>query len=427
MRHLFFFAALVMIMAGAAYGTTYYVATNGNDSWPGTSAQPWATLQHAVETIAAGDTILVKPGTYAGCRIENSGASGSPKTLAVQTSNTVVLNVPGAINRHGRILEVENYDVAVNYWAIDGFEVNGVNKTYGGIDSRSTFDKQNSHITIRNCHVHDTTPTGISSGHTHYALLENNVSHSNGEHGTYTNNSSDYGVERFNVVYSNTSCGMHHNGDKSMKGDGIMSYWLVEKNVAYLNPSGSAFNFDGMSDSKIFNNLAYNNQGSGVSLYGIDSSEGSSRDLVYNNTIVMPSNGRWAMNITKNKKLTPVGNKLKNNILYNASTSKGSVLIYASGVSGFESDYNVVVDRFSINGGKNIISLATWRTYGYDAHSLISTPADLFVDPGNSNYHLKSTSPAINAGTTLADVTDDMDGVSRPQLGAYDIGCYEYH
>jgi hypothetical protein len=44
---------------------TYYVATNGSDSNPGTLAQPWLTIQHAANAAVAGDTVTVEPGTYA--------------------------------------------------------------------------------------------------------------------------------------------------------------------------------------------------------------------------------------------------------------------------------------------------------------------------------------------------------------------------
>src|SRR5438093_5022735 len=46
--------------------------------------------------------------------------------------------------------------------------------------------------------------------------------------------------------------------------------------------------------------------------------------------------------------------------------------------------------------------------------------------PSTFNFHLQSTSPAIDAGTTLASVMTDYDGVTRPQGSAYDIGAYEY-
>ena len=43
--------------------------------------------------------------------------------------------------------------------------------------------------------------------------------------------------------------------------------------------------------------------------------------------------------------------------------------------------------------------------------------------PGD--FRLQSGSPAINAGETLASVTVDHVGTSRPQGGAHDIGAYE--
>lgn len=45
-------------------GTTRWVATNGNDAWPGTSAQPFATLQAAMNVSQPGDEIRVRPGIY---------------------------------------------------------------------------------------------------------------------------------------------------------------------------------------------------------------------------------------------------------------------------------------------------------------------------------------------------------------------------
>ena len=208
MRHVLSLAVILALVTGA-YGTTYYVATNGSDSNPGTLAQPWATLQYAVNTIANGDTIIVLPGTYAGCRIELSGASGAPKTLKAQTAGSVLLNALGPVNRHNRILEVENYSAAVNYWVIDGFEING-NNTIGGYDSRSVDTQMNNNITAQNLIVHNakngtSVCTGIFSAFTNYALIQYCTSYSNAEHGCYVNNSCDNGVVRCNTFYSNAS------------------------------------------------------------------------------------------------------------------------------------------------------------------------------------------------------------------------------
>ena len=58
-----------------------------------------------------------------------------------------------------------------------------------------------------------------------------------------------------------------------------------------------------------------------------------------------------------------------------------------------------------------------------DSNAIIGNP--LFVNPG-SDFHLQSTSPAIDAGLTLPEVTEDYEHNSRPQGSGYDIGAYEY-
>src|SRR5947209_5569174 len=49
-----------------------------------------------------------------------------------------------------------------------------------------------------------------------------------------------------------------------------------------------------------------------------------------------------------------------------------------------------------------------------------------FVNFAGRDFHLQSTSPLINRGTTDPQVTNDYDGVARPQGSGYDIGTFEY-
>ncbi|MEQ9318188.1 MAG: right-handed parallel beta-helix repeat-containing protein [Polyangiaceae bacterium] len=46
-------------------GTSLFIAPDGDDGAPGTEAEPFATLQHAVDVAVPGDTIVVRGGTYA--------------------------------------------------------------------------------------------------------------------------------------------------------------------------------------------------------------------------------------------------------------------------------------------------------------------------------------------------------------------------
>ena len=43
----------------------------------------------------------------------------------------------------------------------------------------------------------------------------------------------------------------------------------------------------------------------------------------------------------------------------------------------------------------------------------------LFANVAGNDYHLNATSPARDAGATVADVTDDLEGAPRPQGRAF--------
>ena len=71
------------------------------------------------------------------------------------------------------------------------------------------------------------------------------------------------------------------------------------------------------------------------------------------------------------------------------------------------------------------LSLVQWRAKGKEMHSLVATPAQLFVNAGASDYHLSTTSPARNAGTSVLAPPNDFDGERRQGAGGFDIGAYK--
>jgi hypothetical protein len=212
-------------------------------------------------------------------------------------------------------------------------------------------------------------------------------------------------------------------------GDGIITGALIEQNTIYNNAVGplvgAGINLDGVEDSIIRNNYIYADSGSqGIALFRIDGAVGSRNNLVANNTIVKTAEGSgvWAINISD---AGCVSNRLYNNIILNANATDGSINIVDIDMPGFQSDYNIVENRFSTDEGASIMSLAEWRTHGYDQHSATSSASALFVDAATQNFHLATNSPAVDAGVFLASVSSDLDGVARPQGATHDIGCYE--
>src|SRR6185436_12825474 len=242
-----------------------------------------------------------------------------------------------------------------------------------------------------------------------HPVIENNEVSFNAEHGIYHSNSADYPTIRGNRSHHNSGGGIQLNADYSAKcpcgttlRHGTISFALLENNVLYENgvSGGSAINWDGVDDSVIRNNLIYDNHAFGISLFSTDGSHGSSRNKVYN-TIVMALNGRWAVNIPKSKGSggSPVGNIVKNNILYTERADKGAIAVYSTAAGVLTSDYNAVVDRFSTNGGTSV-----------------TTAGALFANPGGNDYRLATGSPAIDTGTNLSpDVVDDITHTARPQ------------
>ncbi len=79
-----------------------------------------------------------------------------------------------------------------------------------------------------------------------------------------------------------------------------------------------------------------------------------------------------------------------------------------------------------LNAGYNLV-------YRSDGQRLLGSPMPddlwnvnpLFVDATNNDFHLQVWSPAIDAGSILADVNDDFDGNYRPLGEGFDIGAYE--
>jgi parallel beta-helix repeat protein len=412
----YIFILLLSLTPFLLFSTTYYVSTSGSNSNNGLSPDSaFATLQYAANTVSAGDSVLVLPGDYMGFDLRDvDGTEVAPIVFRALGDNVrITSNNP----RTDDGINLEGPDWVV----INGFTVTGVPRN--GIRLVAA-----EHITIKNNTCLNNS-RGILTGFVDYVVIENNVcAYSWDEHGIYHSNSGDYPIIRNNTCHHNNGCGIHMNGDESMGGDGLITDAIVEGNILYGNGNagGSGINCDGVADSKIFNNLIYDNHASGISLYKIDAKHGSYNTKVYNNTVINASDGRWCINIGNDSE----GDTVYNNILITLHSWRGSISIHDESLTDFYSDYNIVLDRMSIDGGDSRINLSEWQELGFDTHSMLADSMHhIFVDWQNGDYHLLPTSQAVDSGTSIvsAIVTHDLDGVLRPFGGGYDIGAYEYN
>jgi len=107
----------------ALHAATYIVAPNGNDSNPGTEAQPLRTIQKAADVSAAGDTVRVRAGVYAeNVTVKKSGTEGRPIVFE------------GERGTDGKWLTIVDRSKPVRAWAAAPEIGAGVFKTTLGFD-----------------------------------------------------------------------------------------------------------------------------------------------------------------------------------------------------------------------------------------------------------------------------------------------------
>ena len=215
------------------------------------------------------------------------------------------------------------------------------------------------------------------------------------------------------------------NGDLSLGGDGIISDAMVYGNIIHDNNGAAGINMDGLENPIVFNNLIYNNHFSqGIALFQGDGAIVTHGAKIYNNTIIVPSDGRWGILV---KDGANIDTEIYNNIILNQHAWRGCIA--AEDTSQLASDYNILNDKMSNMGDGSTISLSAWQALGFDGNSQLADalPA-IFRNPVSGDFHLaNASSQAIDAGTDVVSsiVTEDLDGNTRPNGTDYDIGAYE--
>ena len=306
-------ALLLTVLAGTPLGaTTYYVSNDGDDANTGLSlAEAFATIQHAADLVTAGDSVLVEEGTYVGFDLRDVNGTADDPILFQGLGDNVLIHQPGPIRDDGINIEQADYVV------IDGFIVNDMPGSGNGI--RLVLSD---HCMVRNCSCDNNAERGIFTGFTDDITIEHNVcSNSIDEHGIYVSNSSDRPVIRFNECFGNNFIGIHMNADASLGDDGIISDALVYGNIIHDNNGAAGINMDGLQNPTVFNNLIYNNHFSqGIALFQQDGAIVTQGGKIYNNTILVPADGRWGIHL---KDGANINTEIYNNIIINQAPLAG--------------------------------------------------------------------------------------------------------
>lgn len=170
--------------------------------------------------------------------------------------------------------------------------------------------------------------------------------------------------------------------------------------------------------------------------YGMYLDRGGGTWHVYNNTVVRSPHGIYTGN-------SVAALHYRNNLVAELTSSSGYHLYLAnSGVASSSSASNFLFYQTGGNvrlrwGSDTYTSVSSWVSgSGEGVGSLIGNPR--FIDPDGNNFHVDADSPGIDAGVNLsqldatymaffgASLLRDLDGTTRPQGSAQDIGAYEF-
>jgi len=173
---------------------------------------------------------------------------------------------------------------------------------------------------------------------------------------------------------------------------------------------------------------------------------------IYNNVIINSSNNPGYRPVVyagtpEHSGAVPLGAdnviNFYNNTIYDSGNAAGMITIWYQSSGTFNLKNNIFYSKNDVYAGTYMSSFPNnriisdhdlWYGNGAPPSSSQITVTNAFnVDPqfvnaAASDFHLQSTSPAIDTGTSAVSsvVTKDYDFTLRPQGSSYDIGAYEY-
>jgi parallel beta-helix repeat protein len=416
----------LILTSGIAQATTWRVNKLGSEGNSCDTARGTAptdaklTINGALSCISAsvgagaGHTVEVAAGSY-NERISNirGGTSwGAVFTLTAKAGDTVTLK-PLTSSGGSRIVESSTN----SFWVLNGFIVDGTNQTG---EAASVGMGSNTRV-INNEFINNNGNNAILS-EGNGSEIQLNKFHGGNFEGTSASflsypiyhTGSNATIER-NELWNFPSFGIHINDSAASSANNNIVRRNIIRNATAGGSEGNGScaiitSNTGGSSNQIYNNLIYNN----VNKHGICVSLSS--HTVYNNTVY--GNTYAGIYINASTSVTA-----KNNIVVN--NGGDAILLETSTLTTTTHNLCPV--------GSNCADRINGTLSGGGTTVFSNTPR--FVDVANADFRLcleagnptpcTAKSPAIDVGTTLATVTTDLAGTTRPIGGVYDIGAYE--
>lgn len=386
-----------------------YVSSTGDDSYEGTEAKPFKTINKAIECSFPGDEIIVEDGAY------DEQIKFAANRIYSEEANRLVLR---ARNKHKASIASINLKYG-DFVIVDGFEIPGAAIDCGGSTG----------VEVINNYVHDA-GIGIKAAGNKCRVAGNyiykcsygiNVSGTNMlvenneiERLIFRSGDSDY--FRFfgegHIIRGNYMHGTrkeeigkaHVDGFQTFDNNGEYArHIVIEGNFVedfyHQGFMGSSSYYNHSYDISFRNNVFKDAAAWGLCIYNL-------KDVkVYNNLFMDMGIHGIGFNGEEEKQAT---GEIRNNIFYNANNC-----------------------YFGIDKNKYVSNNIIFRSDAYKKYDQASFPNDivnlnpLLMDVDNNDFSLHPSSPAIDNGMKL-NFGHDFAGNPRLYGSSFDIGPYEH-
>jgi len=359
------------------------ISTTGSDGASGNPGTPWATLEHALENVSPGDTIDFRTGTYDqlindGSQFVPSGVEGAPITIQGHVGETVILrptNTP-------RIVTLGS---ACSYLNFSRLIMDGVNQQSLFSDGIGLGPDAH-HVNFLNCSILNTWQNGILTDGSYNQFVDCLVQDTGlnpvpsvAFHGLYIIGNNNLMLRV--TVLNSQGWGIHIYSQFGAPNNNLAAYCRI-KNFG-IGRSANGIILSRGNNNRAIRNLIYDGNGDGLHMgYG-----GAQQQALYNTVYNCTGAG---VSIGRAEGVTAIGNILINN---------GSGAFTDTG----EGSGRTYSKNFSDTPGLGV--------------EFVGDP--LFNNVGAEDFTLQATSPAINAGVPVNDVS--YNGPA-PDLGAEEFG-----
>ncbi len=373
----------LILAPGAANAAIYHVSksgSNGNSCRDALSrSKSKLTINEGLKCLSAGDTLYIGAGTY------EEGIDSTENTIPSGTSWNNAVTIAAAPGEQVTLRPRKAFEVIsligsqISYLVFDGLILDAENVTTDGFSLTNGAH----HVKLQNSEVKNAPNQGIliskGTGSTDYNEFRNLSVHDNGRnkfsHGIYISTSNNL-IEGCKV-YRNSGYGIHLYDDT-----GEVNSNIVRLNTTWSNSwsycCGAGILVGSGRNNIAYNNISYNNG------YGITSGYNkTSGAKIYNNTVYKNIHG-GIQNLG-----TSIDAVIKNNIAY-----------------------------------RNPMPIENHGSNATLSHNLTSDPQ--FVNDAMFDFRLQPSSPAIDSGEPINEVTIDIRGISRTKGKGPDVGAHEF-